>query len=212
MDEDATWYGSRPRSRPHCVRRGPSSPGERGTAAPPPLAFFSVHVYCDHGRPCQLLLSCCCFTKRKTSCCLSTNGATLCKTTDESKDNKHFQNNTALKYAKIMQILELFKRHGQWTLVTSLHFVSEKPGVNFVARWRGFVPLCLIDLIDVFRKSDVVVCQKTFKLVQAFWRCGQTQWPCFLAHPIYAACIICIAIYAVYNFCCHRLTDKNFSE
>jgi len=24
MDEDATWYGSRPRSRPHCIRRGPS--------------------------------------------------------------------------------------------------------------------------------------------------------------------------------------------
>jgi len=26
MDEDATWYGSRPRPRPHCIRRGPSSP------------------------------------------------------------------------------------------------------------------------------------------------------------------------------------------
>jgi len=26
MDEDATWYGSRPRPMPHCVRRGPSSP------------------------------------------------------------------------------------------------------------------------------------------------------------------------------------------
>jgi len=26
MDEDATWYGSRPRTRPHCVRLGPSSP------------------------------------------------------------------------------------------------------------------------------------------------------------------------------------------
>jgi len=25
MDEDATWYGSRPRPRPHCIRRGPSS-------------------------------------------------------------------------------------------------------------------------------------------------------------------------------------------
>jgi len=36
LDEDATWYGSRPRPRPHCVRRGPSSPRERGTAAPRP--------------------------------------------------------------------------------------------------------------------------------------------------------------------------------
>jgi len=30
---------------------------ERGTAAPPRL--FSAHVYCGHGRPSQLLLSCC---------------------------------------------------------------------------------------------------------------------------------------------------------
>jgi len=31
MDEDAAWYGSRPRPRPHCTRRGPSSL-EMGTA------------------------------------------------------------------------------------------------------------------------------------------------------------------------------------
>jgi len=36
LDEDATWYGSRPRPRPHCIRRGPSS-RERGIAAPPPI-------------------------------------------------------------------------------------------------------------------------------------------------------------------------------
>jgi len=54
MDEDATWYGSRPQPRPHCIRRGPSS-HERGTAAP----LFSAHVYCGHGRPSQLLLSSC---------------------------------------------------------------------------------------------------------------------------------------------------------
>jgi len=57
MDEDATWHGSRPGPRPHCVRRGPSSPRERGTAAAPPL--FTAHVYCGHGRPSQLLLSSC---------------------------------------------------------------------------------------------------------------------------------------------------------
>jgi len=33
MDEDATWYGSRPRPRRHCIRRGPAL-RERGTAAP----------------------------------------------------------------------------------------------------------------------------------------------------------------------------------
>jgi len=54
MDEDATWYGSRPRPRSHCVRRGTSSPSrERSTATP----LFSAHVYCGYGRPSQLLLS-----------------------------------------------------------------------------------------------------------------------------------------------------------
>ena len=54
MDEDATWYGSRPRPRPHCIRRGPSSP-LKGHSSP----LFSAHVYCGHGRPSQLLLSSC---------------------------------------------------------------------------------------------------------------------------------------------------------
>jgi len=53
-EEDTAWYGSRPRPRPHCTRRGPSS-RERGKAAP----LFSAHVYCGHGRPSQLLLSSC---------------------------------------------------------------------------------------------------------------------------------------------------------
>ena len=51
MGEDATWYGSRPWPRPHCVRWGPSSP-RNGQSSP----LFSVHVYCCHGRPSQLLL------------------------------------------------------------------------------------------------------------------------------------------------------------
>jgi len=55
LDEDAAWYRSRPQSRPHCTRRGPSF-RERSTAAPP---LFLAHVYCGHGRPSQLLLSCC---------------------------------------------------------------------------------------------------------------------------------------------------------
>jgi len=56
MDEDATWYGSRPGPKPHFVRRGPSSLRERGTAAPP---LFLAHVYCGRGRPSRLLLSSC---------------------------------------------------------------------------------------------------------------------------------------------------------
>jgi len=54
MDEDAAWYESRPRPRPHCTRRG-SSNRSRGTAAP----LFSAHVYRGHGRPSQLVLSSC---------------------------------------------------------------------------------------------------------------------------------------------------------
>ena len=41
MDQDATWYGGRPRPRPHCVRWGPSSP-ERGTAAPATFRPMSI--------------------------------------------------------------------------------------------------------------------------------------------------------------------------
>ena len=44
MDQDATWYGGRPRPRRHCVRWGPMQlPKERVTAAP----NFSAHVCCD---------------------------------------------------------------------------------------------------------------------------------------------------------------------
>jgi len=51
MDEDATWYGSRPWPRPHCIRRVPSCT-RKMHSSPPPL--FSDHVYCGHGRPSQL--------------------------------------------------------------------------------------------------------------------------------------------------------------
>ena len=52
VNEDAAWYGSRPRPRPHCVKWGPGSPG-KGAQQPP--------LYCGHGRPSQigLLLSSC---------------------------------------------------------------------------------------------------------------------------------------------------------
>ena len=34
LDQYATWYGGRPRPRPHCVRRGPSSPHVREHSSP----------------------------------------------------------------------------------------------------------------------------------------------------------------------------------
>ena len=42
IDQDATWYGGRPRQRPHCVRWGPSSRGPHGKehSSPP---HFPVH-------------------------------------------------------------------------------------------------------------------------------------------------------------------------
>jgi len=56
MDEDATWYRSRPQPRQHCVRRDPVPPRRNGHSSP---SLFSAHVYCGHGRPSQLLLSSC---------------------------------------------------------------------------------------------------------------------------------------------------------
>jgi len=46
--EDATWYGSRPRPRPNYVRRGPSSPRERGTAALPSFQPMSIVATVAH--------------------------------------------------------------------------------------------------------------------------------------------------------------------
>jgi len=57
MDQDGTWYFGTPRPRPDCVRRGPSPPSRKGYSSP----LSSVHVYCGHGRPSQLLLSTCLF-------------------------------------------------------------------------------------------------------------------------------------------------------
>jgi len=34
MDKDATWYGSKPRPRPHCIRRRPRSL-RKGHSSPP---------------------------------------------------------------------------------------------------------------------------------------------------------------------------------
>jgi len=54
MDQYETWYGGRPRSRPHCVRWGPSSPSRKGAHQPPPLGRCLLWA---NGRPSQQLLS-----------------------------------------------------------------------------------------------------------------------------------------------------------
>jgi len=61
MDEDATWYGSRPPRMPLCIRRVSSAPRKGYSTSP-----FLVHVYCGHGRPSQLLYVCVlvCFSLR----------------------------------------------------------------------------------------------------------------------------------------------------
>jgi len=43
MDQDATWYGGRPRPRPHCARWGPRSPSPESGHRPQ----FSAPVCCD---------------------------------------------------------------------------------------------------------------------------------------------------------------------
>ena len=43
MDQDATYYGGRPRPTRHCVRWGPSYPWRKGHTHPDPIL---AHVYC----------------------------------------------------------------------------------------------------------------------------------------------------------------------
>jgi len=49
MDQDGTWHGGRSRSRPHCVRWGPSSPPQQGAESPQ----FSAHFYCCQTASCM---------------------------------------------------------------------------------------------------------------------------------------------------------------
>jgi len=42
MDQDGTWHGGGPRSKPHCARCGPSSSPQKGGRGPQ----FSAHVCC----------------------------------------------------------------------------------------------------------------------------------------------------------------------
>jgi len=53
MDQDATWYKGRPRPRPHCVTRRPSSPSQKRHTFP----IFGPCLLWPNGRPSQLLLS-----------------------------------------------------------------------------------------------------------------------------------------------------------
>jgi len=43
MDQDATWYGGRPRPRPHCARCDPAPPPQKGGTVPQ----FLAHVCCS---------------------------------------------------------------------------------------------------------------------------------------------------------------------
>ena len=57
MDQDATWYGGSPRSKPHCVTWGPSITQTGHSCMPHPI--FSPCLLWPNGRPSQLLLSTC---------------------------------------------------------------------------------------------------------------------------------------------------------
>jgi len=48
VDQDGTWHGGRPRSRPYCARWGPSYPPQNRGQSPP----FSVHFYCGQTAGC----------------------------------------------------------------------------------------------------------------------------------------------------------------
>jgi len=59
IDQDATWYGGRPRLRRHCVRLGASSP-RKGAQQPP--TFLPALLW--RGGPSQQQLSSC-FTEKQ---------------------------------------------------------------------------------------------------------------------------------------------------
>jgi len=59
MDQDATSYGARSWPRRHCVRWGPSSATERGTAAPHFLAHFARSSVSATAEFLILVLQCC---------------------------------------------------------------------------------------------------------------------------------------------------------
>jgi len=63
MDQDATWYGGRPRPRQNCVRWGPSSPQKGHTSSP---LFCPCRLW-PYSRPSQLLLGSCKLMLRLTS-------------------------------------------------------------------------------------------------------------------------------------------------
>jgi len=54
MDEDATWYGGRPRPRRHCVRWWPSSPEGHSPSSPNFQPMFVVSKWLD-GPRCHLV-------------------------------------------------------------------------------------------------------------------------------------------------------------
>jgi len=54
MDQDATWYGGRPRPRPYCVRCGPNSPLSNSGIAPNFRTISIVAKRLDGSR-CQLV-------------------------------------------------------------------------------------------------------------------------------------------------------------
>jgi len=60
MDQDATWYGSRPRARRYCVRWGSSSSRRKGAQQPRPL--FEPCLLWPNGRPSQQLQSFCSYS------------------------------------------------------------------------------------------------------------------------------------------------------
>jgi len=62
MDQDATWYGGRPQSRPHCVRWGPTA--RKWTQQHPPTFRLTLLW---QGRPSQQLLSSCSVTQPTVS-------------------------------------------------------------------------------------------------------------------------------------------------
>ena len=57
MEEDATWYGSRPRPKPHCTRRGPSSLAKCHSSPTPSFRPMSIVAAVAHLSYCWALVN-----------------------------------------------------------------------------------------------------------------------------------------------------------
>ena len=104
MDVDATWYRSRPRPRPHCIRLGPRSP-QKGQSSPPLFGSCLLWPWSPISATAELLYSL--QTEKHTSlrlqsgCLISLNSEGIC---DNSAEKRHWSFNLLDSYQQLYSL------------------------------------------------------------------------------------------------------------